>query len=305
MTFENDNLPNEDAIHTLLEFVISEENKTSVKGDAVVSRNRLRLRSAVKRPYDTCTTPVTRSFLLQLLLRTRDNSVNEHIEKFMRDTRGACRTNETLVKTCQMFIHCIEETTVYHFLKDLKTTKDEISEAEKFVQSATGLFNEQLSFKSLSRVAEVRWAIQIASKYVYRCMVEEVVSAREIDSLLRAIKDVCNKEDRDQNIRYFFVQELCKTHGESAFHDIVTKSKLKASQLPLSWLDVGIKRELLKNISNNKIADYIKIRPGDDMQEQNTKCLLMHVFLTFYLLPHGDSLPKPLIDIAQCNVPLP
>ncbi|XP_062600711.1 uncharacterized protein LOC134262354 [Saccostrea cucullata] len=237
-------------------------------------------------------------------------------------------------------------------------------------------------------------------------MVEEVVSAREIDSLLRAIKDVCNKEDRDQNIRYFFVQELCKTHGESAFHDIVTKSKLKASQLPLSWLDVGIKRErntpdcyivtvtkykdikealqadlmpdqsekktlenvsklldvhnatdficfglslyrlvtfshlhsdsigslseqvlgslearidktvhlkkkdktiseLLKNISNNKIADYIKIRPGDDMQEQNTKCLLMHVFLTFYLLPHGDSLPKPLIDIAQCNVPLP
>ncbi|CAG2194989.1 unnamed protein product [Mytilus edulis] len=168
LCFSGTKTPSDEVVIKLLSY-ITVQSKTGW----IYSKDMVVFDDAIDR------TPVVRSFLLQLLMRTRSSAVNKHLEIYFNNAVALVQKSEhnryvtPETEVCLLVLGCIENL-VFH-LQDFQHqsfTEQNMyqnEEAQRIFNAAKGKIkmpsNKRL--ENLQHLASTRFAITVAAKSIY------------------------------------------------------------------------------------------------------------------------------------------
>ncbi|XP_021363666.1 E3 ubiquitin-protein ligase rnf213-alpha-like isoform X2 [Mizuhopecten yessoensis] len=263
LCFADDTPPSDDIVQKLLSYI----TRSTDKGKVVTKEMTI---------FDDSIdpTPVLRSFLLQLLLRTSGNQVNDYLSQYLVQAKQFVKEKEheeqsQLTELYLLILQCVED--VYHqdVSRSATPEKDEVQMATKQLKNALNFIAlEELNIEKLYALAETRFALCVVAKYVQKIFVDKSV---EMTKPLRQMIDTAAKLCEECDSKWpciFFIKQLCRCYGLDSYQS-VCKSGDAYMRRWLQMLDLN--RETNLECSDLYVVcgeQYITCR------EMITKCLL-------------------------------
>ncbi|XP_022803330.1 E3 ubiquitin-protein ligase rnf213-alpha-like isoform X2 [Stylophora pistillata] len=170
-------------------------------------------------------TPVVRSFLLQLLLRSSTESVKKHLEDFLKGAKDLKREPSHIKEVCFLYVQCREDIFVSQYqskVADWKLTlrlKHATKKCEEAVRdlTATDEDSAEMSDVSLEGVAKGRYSLSLVVELLYKLFIEgdsykDEKDKREVTKLFESAKRLC-KGLSSSTPHLYLLKQLVRRHG--------------------------------------------------------------------------------------------
>ena len=194
--FKANQLPHDNIIGQLLQFVIHKKIKDEKKS----STKRLSPFEA----DDIDASPVIRSFVLQLILKSNFDEAQVHLEKFFNNAKF---DDLSEIDLCLLMIYCFEDNL-------LTKEKGQImmADAMKWIRDANLENLQDLSIPNLIQLAKLRLAFEAIAKYVCECLDGRKVAD---ENLTKQIVDVLKRDETESLQKYIVRNVVRMTRQES------------------------------------------------------------------------------------------
>ncbi|KAK3096790.1 hypothetical protein FSP39_003301 [Pinctada imbricata] len=173
--------------------------------------------------------PVFRSFLLQLMIRTSTEDVTEHLESYFEEAQDMIKEGDDndshLVDLSLLVIQCLEDSYHNEAAKMEKPGSAEIKMATNLLTHNTNrLMVEELSVNKLYCLAEIRYGLTIAAKYLHENLViTKKTQKKKLDPHVRRLLDAAGKLCEECGSKWpkvFFVKYICRYYGTEVYQEI-------------------------------------------------------------------------------------
>ena len=258
---ESKNPPEDKVLDALLEFVttkaIDEEEKLKTKELSPFSE------------HGVDTTPVIRSFILQLCMKCDKRQASYHIQAFLDHKKRILPSEEDSIELAQLYINCAEDLSRQTIFKAEKNTDDimlgtAIQALDKYNEFSATNFSD---VQTLDAIAEIRLAL---------CVVANVLSTSLLNlSQLQhqLIEEAMRFVDGKEFAKEFLVKEVCLKHRSDAVEEIkkhpgyfkllpvillVEEDNKEDTFLVSGDVYQNMKNQLLHGVINNKLEDFCK-----------------------------------------------
>ncbi|XP_033741837.1 E3 ubiquitin-protein ligase rnf213-alpha-like [Pecten maximus] len=260
LCFAEDTPPSDEVVQKLLGYI----TRSADKGMVVTKKMTI---------FDDSIdpTPVLRSFLLQLLLQTSGDQVSVYLGTYLQQAEQFVDPTgqEQLIELCLLILQCVED--VYH--QDVSKSE---TPQKKEVQLATVMLRdsihsisiEELSVVKLYTLAETRFALSVAAKYVQKIYVDKSVKmTKGLRQMIDAAAKLCEECGFDWPCIYF-IKQLCRCYGLDSYQTVCKSGDANMCR----WLQMlDLDREEVLECSDLFVVcgdQYITCR------EIVTKCIL-------------------------------
>ncbi|KAK3585587.1 hypothetical protein CHS0354_036774 [Potamilus streckersoni] len=205
--------------------------------------------------------PVFRSFLLQLLLRTSEKRVHFNLENYFNRAQGVIgQTNSDvtthMMQLCHLVVQCLEDSFYLDCLKD-----DEVAIATNHLTDAVD--DIRTSPRMLDRlygIAKARFGLAITAKHIQETVLNkgELATPKQ-QQLFDKAATLC--EDDCKWPKIFFIKYLCRCYGVDSYQAVCMKTKVRY----LSWIKYmpAEEQDRVREVSDRYIVcgpHYINIR---------------------------------------------
>ncbi|KAJ8315842.1 hypothetical protein KUTeg_007992 [Tegillarca granosa] len=229
LCFAEETPPSEQVVDRLLQYITYETRK----GDKVV-----KVVSKELTIFDDCidATPVVRSFLLQLLMRTSGDKVDEYLQSYLRRLNQLLEGDKQqrhFQELCLLILQCIEDSYQQDISGNADHSQSEMEHVTELLRNAKQSFSdERISVHKLYGLAQARFGLTVVAKYIYKYVVEKTVKLTpDLRRLIDAAAGIC--EDCGSNWpRKFFVKYFCRSYGVDSYQTICTKQDARM----LKWI---------------------------------------------------------------------
>ncbi|KAK3588412.1 hypothetical protein CHS0354_015933 [Potamilus streckersoni] len=165
-------------------------------------------------------TPVFRSFLLQLLLRTSEDRVYSNLEKYLNQAQRVMESTEGLQKEhfnqlCLLVVQCLED----HYHRESMGT-DDAEFARDCLQKAEQLIQHDQPSRKLVGIAMAKFGFAITSKYIHLA-ITKASRPNNIWALCESAVAVCRKPCPWPKI--FFIRYICRCYGIGSYRTMCQK----------------------------------------------------------------------------------
>jgi hypothetical protein len=237
--FRKDAEPHSDIVDQLLSFVVTKQ----------LPKDKLKARTKMISPFDgdyIDSSPVIRSFLLQLLFRY-NQSIEGHLQKFMDEKEPFVETGDQFPEICLMIVQCLEDS----FLSDERNA----SRSSK-MRSASQYMNDYMEkgdpdklVKSLVNTALHRLAINTVADFIIKFLSGELNdNDAEASRLFKTAIDFVNNHSQGKNLKKYLVRYIATKHQVGAI---------------VEWKKRGVYLDLLpedlRNTTTNEAPDMFLI----------------------------------------------
>ncbi|XP_021342051.1 E3 ubiquitin-protein ligase rnf213-alpha-like, partial [Mizuhopecten yessoensis] len=260
LCFADDTPPSDDVVQKLLGYI----TRSTDKGKVVTKKISI---------FDDSIdpTPVLRSFLLQLLLRTSGDQVSIYLGTYLQQAEQVMDTTgqDQLIELCLLTLQCVED--VYHqdVSKSDTPEKKEVRLATDFLRnSQNSIHVEEFSVVKLYTLAETRFALCVVAKYVQKIYVDKSVRmTKGVRQMIDAAAKLC-EECGSEWPCIFFIKQLCRCYGLDSYQSVCKSGDANMCR----WLQMlDLDRDEVLECSDLYVVcgeQYITCR------EMITKCLL-------------------------------
>eukprot|EP00090_Calanus_glacialis_P031123 TRINITY_DN5102_c0_g1_i8.p1 TRINITY_DN5102_c0_g1~~TRINITY_DN5102_c0_g1_i8.p1 ORF type:complete len:2193 (-),score=498.77 TRINITY_DN5102_c0_g1_i8:57-6239(-) len=254
--------PEKKVLDALLEFITS---KTLSGGNEKKGTREMT-------PFETSidSSPVVRSFLLQLCLKCDKELSMEHIQTFMAHKRVFLDCEDEIVELSQLYMNCVQDMNLQRIYK----TNNDANTA--LILRSIEILNENMNFGGLAALdvtaLEAFSNIRLALGQVARTTahyIEEFENVGQNRLMMQLIK-VANEFMKEANLgaKNFLVREICIKYRVDAVNEM-KKHDCLLGLLP---------DDLIKD--NNSVPDLFHIsgRHYQQLKSQMIKCLIQNDF---------------------------
>ena len=254
--------PEKKVLDALLEFIIS---KTLSGGNEKKGTREMT-------PFETSidSSPVVRSFLLQLCLKCDKELAMEHIQTFMAHKKEFLDCEDEIVELSQLYMNCVQDMN----LQRIYNTNNDTDTA--LILRSIEILNENTDFGGLAELdvtaldafSNIRLALgQVARTTAH--YIEEFENVGQNRLMMQLIK-VANEFMKEANLgaKNFLVREICIKYRVDAVNEM-KKHDCLLGLLP---------DDLIKD--NNSVPDLFHIsgRHYQQLKSQMIKCLIKNDF---------------------------
>ncbi|XP_033105079.1 E3 ubiquitin-protein ligase rnf213-alpha-like [Anneissia japonica] len=257
LCFADGTPPSEEVIKKLLGYVTIDSKK----------QKRRVTRNVSPFPEDCIDpNPVVRSFLLQLLLQSNLETVKEHVQEYLMNSRDLMeRSDDDVVSLCRLFVNCLEDTYYCGFPQDCdaKLIQLLLGDALGKLENAHHFFNghnataDPLSVELLEAISQSRFALTMLADIIQRQQDQQFYSAvtikRLVAMLAREARRFC---EQNKQAQLYLVKYICKAYSRDAL------TRLKGDE-QFSWILPDELKVQDQNIPDNCVIVgemYISIR---------------------------------------------
>ncbi|KAL3881535.1 hypothetical protein ACJMK2_027967, partial [Sinanodonta woodiana] len=186
-------------------------------------------------------TPVFRSFLLQLLLRTSEDMVYSNLDKYLNQAQRVMESTEGLQKEhynqlCLLVVQCLED----HYHREAMGM-DDVEFARDCLQRAGQLIRHDQPSRKLVGIAMTKFGLAVTSKYIHLA-VTTASRPNNIWTLCESAVAICKESCHWPKI--FFIRYLCRCYGIGSYRTMCQKK------------DVSFLKELcLENSSKTEVNE--------------------------------------------------
>ncbi|XP_033106623.1 E3 ubiquitin-protein ligase rnf213-alpha-like, partial [Anneissia japonica] len=243
--------------------------------------------------------PVVRSFLLQLLLQSNFETVKQHVQEYLKNSRDLMKRPDDAVSLCRLFVNCLEDT-FYSGIpqdSDAKLIQLLLRDGLEKLENAHHFFDGQnvtadpLSVELLEAISQSRFALTVLADIIQRQQQEEEDIKCLVDKLSSKAKIFCQKNKQAQ---LYLVKYICRAYSKDALTRLkvddqlnwILPDELKAQDLnvPDNFVIVGetytnIREAIRQCIVDNDFEKMCKVvtnMKGD--QKDKEVCLLLALF---------------------------
>ncbi|XP_053396018.1 E3 ubiquitin-protein ligase rnf213-alpha-like [Mercenaria mercenaria] len=210
-------------------------------------------------------TPVFRSFLLQLLMKTSEETVKENLETYLRQAqRLICRGNEQNkdnhhVELSLLVIQCLEDMFIQIKTRDPLNAHQYVTRALQIARQT--IEASDLGVEKLYGIAYARMGLAEAATHIAHIVLHQI-EPRSVPVCVRKVIEAAQILCEDTKVRWariYLVKCICRCHGVDVYQ------KICRSRVPfLRWIPItDIDRTQVVEVSDRYIVcgePYIKIR---------------------------------------------
>ncbi|XP_061195824.1 E3 ubiquitin-protein ligase rnf213-alpha-like [Saccostrea echinata] len=224
LCFENSSAPSEEVCKRLLQLVVFKKKLPELNMTIIRTRDIGVFETIVD------TTPVFRSFLLQLLIRSNENTVlqlfmKETVEILDEDIHGS-----HMKDICLMLIQCIEDSLMEESLSH--SFQSEMEREICFAKESMLLAKEQLQAEGttvdkIKSIARARFGLQVTAKYLYgRLNTTWEFTESELamcTDLFQTSASLCDSPL--EHIRMYLLKHVCRRYGLEFYRNIQSSAE--------------------------------------------------------------------------------
>ncbi|KAK3098458.1 hypothetical protein FSP39_019662 [Pinctada imbricata] len=221
LCFSEDMAPEPELIQKLMSYII----RQSKKGRGRVFTNEMTVFEDGLDP-----TPVFRSFLLQLLIRSSSEQVDQYLDQYFRQAQEIIsgtpgETNQQVTELSLLIIQCLEDSLRQEVCRKADVTSEEIQEATKALrQNINHIMVEELHINKLYSLAEVRFGLTVVAKYLHKNVSEKSthmkVNVRRMMDVAATLFDNCGFNSP----KLFLIKQLCRCYGIERYYAVCNNS---------------------------------------------------------------------------------
>ncbi|XP_078327262.1 E3 ubiquitin-protein ligase rnf213-alpha-like isoform X2 [Crassostrea virginica] len=223
LCFENSTAPTEEVCEKLLQLVIFRKKIPELDMTLIRTRQMGIFESIVD------ASPVFRSFLLQLMIRSNKDAV---LQIFLEATSGTLNDeSEMHIRNLYLLvIQCIEDLLLEELaVKEFSfETENELEFARNLIQQATKQFQEeQATTNKIKSIARARFGLQLTAKYLhYRLSAQQDLTDFQTslcDDLFQCAASLCDLPI--DHIRLYLLKYVCRHYGLELYRDIQSSTE--------------------------------------------------------------------------------
>ncbi|XP_062570766.1 E3 ubiquitin-protein ligase RNF213-like isoform X2 [Saccostrea cucullata] len=266
LCFEDSSPPSEDVCKHLLQLVVHKKEIPQLNMTIIRTRQMTIFETVVD------TTPVFRSFLLQLLIRTNEEVVFRHLDDFLQEAdaifQKSGNTSQEL-DLCLMLIQCIEDSLVEQSAnliryREIECIESLIMNVTKSLQSKTRVIDK------IQSIAAARFCLEMIAKYLKESYSSKSVSEKRwFEELFRKAAILCDLPI--DHLRVFLLTHICRSYGLDLYHSLLKseetwifpfqKAEKPMQECPDYFIVLGdTYREIRENIAECLLVKEKRVR---------------------------------------------
>ncbi|XP_033105070.1 E3 ubiquitin-protein ligase RNF213-like [Anneissia japonica] len=257
LCFADGTPPSEEVIKRLLGYVTIDSKK----------HNRRVTRNVSPFPEDCIDpNPVVRSFLLQLLLQSNLETVKEHVQEYLGNSRDLMERSDDAVSLCRLFVNCLEDT-YYSGIpqdSDTKLIRLLLDDALRKLENSHHFFDRQnatadpLSVELLEAISQSRFALTVLADIIQRQQQDQqCYSAINIKRLVAMLANAARRFcQQNKQAQLYLVKYICRAYSKDAL------TRLKDDE-QLNWILPNELKAQYLNVPDNFVIvgeTYTNIR---------------------------------------------
>nr|XP_034331576.1 E3 ubiquitin-protein ligase rnf213-alpha [Crassostrea gigas] len=236
LCFSDDEPPSNEVVEKLMSYITATARRG--QGGRMASKEM----SVFEEGIDP--TPVLRSFLLQHLLRTSSEQVQQYLAMYLQqaeDLMSLKENEEKMVELCLLIIQCVEDSFNHEVAKSTDPMKYTIRMATQMLQHDMGsLVREGVDVEKLYCMAQTRFGLTVVAEVLHKLLVEKSIKhSQQTRKLLEAAGKLCD-ECGSRQPKLFLIKHLCRCFGVETYQKICKTTDATI----VRWLSVP---ELQKN----------------------------------------------------------
>ncbi|XP_013380375.1 E3 ubiquitin-protein ligase rnf213-alpha-like [Lingula anatina] len=224
LCFNEDTPPEPDVVRMLLSCVTKESQLKSGK-------------SGTKdfNLFDVCIdpSPVIRSFLLQLLLRSDMEQVKQYLQEYFDQARKFTQDGSQTLELCMLCIQCMEDSFHNKISQHGSSLTARASMVTAYLKRARLMIGGSIKeIDCIEAIALSRFGLAVTADIMFSAFVEsgrKIPVSRELRELFDAAGNLC---DQVRWAKIFLVKQICRVHGTEALQTITEVPYLARWILP-------------------------------------------------------------------------
>ena len=202
--------PHQDIVDTLLSFIVTKDLPKDE--DNKRTRNLSPFRGDYIDPK-----PVIRSFVLQLLFRYDIETIEIHLDKFLKDKKPLVNDDDQFLEVCIMIVHCLEDSLLAEERKSSKGRSQQIDSALKHMRTGRREADDENNnlVKSLWNTALDRLAMNTVAAAINGLVTQEVKQAA-VDELLHEAVGHVKEHQEEASLKKYIVRCIASKHQREA-----------------------------------------------------------------------------------------